>query len=71
MNLMHHMGVACALGIGGWYAVKGQMEVGTVVAVVSGLAKVNDPWGDVVNWFREMMEVRVRYRLVGEAAGGP
>jgi ABC-type multidrug transport system fused ATPase/permease subunit len=68
MNLMHHLGVACALGIGGWYAVKGQVEVGTVVAFVSGLAKVNDPWGDVVNWFREMMEVRVRYRLVADAA---
>ncbi|MBI3373747.1 MAG: ABC transporter ATP-binding protein [Betaproteobacteria bacterium] len=70
MNLMHHLGVACALGIGGWYAVKGQIEVGTVVAFVSGLAKVNDPWGDVVNWFREMMEVRIRYRLVAEAASG-
>jgi ABC-type bacteriocin/lantibiotic exporter with double-glycine peptidase domain len=43
MNLMHHLGVACALGLGGWYAVKGQIEVGTVVAFVSGLAKVNDP----------------------------
>jgi ABC-type multidrug transport system fused ATPase/permease subunit len=68
MNLMHHLGVACALGVGGWYAVKGQIEVGTVVAFVSGLAKVNDPWGDLVNWFREMTEVRVRYRLVAETA---
>jgi ABC-type multidrug transport system fused ATPase/permease subunit len=68
MNLMHHLGVACALGIGGWYALKGQIEVGTVVAFVSGLAKVNDPWGDLVNWFREMTEVRVRYRLVADAA---
>lgn len=67
MNLMHHLGVACALGVGGWYAVKGQIEVGTVVAFVSGLAKVNDPWGDLVNWYREMTEVRVRYRLVADA----
>ncbi len=67
MNLMHHSGVAVALGVGGWYAVKGQMEVGTVVAFVSGLGKVNDPWGDLVNWFREMTAVRMRYCLVSEA----
>src|SRR5258706_1705095 len=60
MNLLHHLGVATALGVGGWYAVQGRLDVGTVVAFVSGLGKVNDPWRDVVNWFREMMVVRVR-----------
>jgi len=67
MNLMHHLGVATVLGVGGWYAVQGRLEVGTVVAFVSGLGKVNDPWGDIVNWYREMVVVRVRYRLVAEA----
>lgn len=67
MNLMHHLGVATALGVGGWYAVQGRIEVGTVVAFISGLAKVNDPWGDIVNWFREMTMVSVRYRLVADA----
>jgi ABC-type multidrug transport system fused ATPase/permease subunit len=66
MNLLHHLGVATALGIGGWYAVQGRLDVGTVVAFVSGLGKVNDPWRDVVNWFREMMVVRVRYGLIAE-----
>jgi ABC-type multidrug transport system fused ATPase/permease subunit len=67
MNLMHHLGVATALAVGGWYAVLGRIELGTVVAFVSGLAKVNDPWGDVVNWFREMTLVGMRYRLVANA----
>ena len=67
MNLMHHLGVATALGVGGWYAVQGRLEVGTLVAFVSGLAKVNDPWGDIVNWFREMTVVGMRYRLVADA----
>ena len=67
MNLMHHLGVATVLGVGGWYAVQGRLEVGTVVAFVSGLAKVNDPWGDIVNWYREMVVVSMRYRLVAEA----
>lgn len=67
MNLMHHLGVATALGVGGYYAVKGEIDVGTVVAFISGLAKVNDPWGDLVNWYREMTAARVRYRLMADA----
>jgi len=67
MNLTHHLGVATALGVGGYYVVLGRIDVGTVVAFVSGLAKVNDPWGDLVDWFREMTLVRTRYRLLRDA----
>ena len=67
MNLMHHLGVAGALGVGGWLVVAGHTEVGTVVAFVSGLHKVNDPWGDVVNWYREMTVVAAKYRLLVSA----
>jgi ABC-type bacteriocin/lantibiotic exporter with double-glycine peptidase domain len=55
------------LAVGGWYAVTGRIEVGTVVAFVSGLAKVNDPWGDLVNWFRDATSTGVKYRLVSDA----
>jgi ABC-type bacteriocin/lantibiotic exporter with double-glycine peptidase domain len=68
MNLMHHVGVAGVLGIGGWQVSKGALDIGTVVAFVSGLVKLNDPWGDVVNWFREMTVVDVKYRLIRDAA---
>ena len=70
MNLMHHLGVATVLGVGGWFAAQGRLEVGTVVAFVSGLAKVNDPWRDVVAWYREMSAVDMRYRLVADAIRG-
>lgn len=70
MNTMHHLGVATVLGVGGWYAAQGRIDVGTVVAFVSGLAKVNDPWRDVVAWYREMTAVDMRYRLVADAMGG-
>lgn len=68
MNAMYHFGVTVTLAVGGWYAVKGQIEVGTVVAFLSGLSKVNDPWGDIVNWFREMAVCRVKYRLIVQAS---
>jgi ABC-type multidrug transport system fused ATPase/permease subunit len=67
MNFMYHAGIASILAVGGWFAITGRIEVGTVVAFLSGLAKVNDPWGDVVNWFREMTVSGVKYRLIAEA----
>jgi ABC-type multidrug transport system fused ATPase/permease subunit len=68
MNFTYHAGIATALAIGGWFAVAGRVDVGTVVAFVSGLAKVNDPWGDLVNWYREATVVAVKYRLLASAA---
>ncbi len=68
MNLMHHLAVAATLCVGGWLAVQGRIEVGTVVAIVGGLGKLNDPWGDLVNWAREFSVVGVKYRLFADAA---
>ncbi|MBX9944006.1 MAG: ABC transporter ATP-binding protein [Reyranella sp.] len=70
MNLMYYFSVAAALGVGGWFAVEGRIEVGTVVAIVSGLGKLNDPWGDLVNWGRELSVVGVKYRLFADAVNG-
>lgn len=68
MNLMYHFGVVGALAIGGWFVIKGETELGTVMAFVSGLAKVNDPWGDIVDWFREMTVTKVKYVMIRDAA---
>lgn len=69
MNFMYHAAVAIALGVGGLMAVRGELEVGTVVAIVSGLGKLNDPWGDLVNWARELSVDAVKYRLFAAAVG--
>lgn len=66
MNVLHHSAVAMALGVGGWLALEGRIEVGTVVAIVGGLGKLNDPWGDLVNWGRELSVVNVKYRLFAD-----
>jgi ABC-type multidrug transport system fused ATPase/permease subunit len=67
MNLLHHAGTAAVLAVGGWYVVQGFTEVGTVVAFVSGLSKVNDPWGDIVNWFRDLTATATKYGLIALA----
>jgi ABC-type multidrug transport system fused ATPase/permease subunit len=69
MNLMYAFAVAVALGAGGWFAITGRIDVGTVVAVVSGLGKLKDPWGDLVSWARELSVDSVKYRLFVDAVG--
>jgi ABC-type bacteriocin/lantibiotic exporter with double-glycine peptidase domain len=68
MNAMHYLSVTATLGIGGWMVLDGRIEVGTVVAMVGGFAKLNDPWGDIVNWAREYSVVGVKYVLFRDAA---
>lgn len=67
MNLTHHLGVIGVLLVGGWLIVEDRLEAGTVVAFITGLRQVNDPWGDLVNYLREMALSQVKYRLIGAA----
>ncbi len=63
MNLTHNVGRVVVLGVGGWYVINGQAEVGMIVAFISGLNNVRDPWGDLVNWYQDMMVTRAKYRV--------
>lgn len=70
MNFLNHAGIAGILVVGGWMVVEGRTEVGTIVAFLSGLSRVNDPWGDLVNYFRELEATRVKYKLITDAVRG-
>ena len=53
--------------VGGWFVLTGRTELGTVVAFLTGLAQLNDPWGDLVNYFRESTTAQVKYRMIAGA----
>jgi ABC-type multidrug transport system fused ATPase/permease subunit len=67
MNLSHHVGIAAILGFGGWLVVSGKTEVGTVVAFVSGMQTIKDPWGDLVSWYQNLMVTRTKFGLIADA----
>lgn len=71
MNLLYHFGIVGILFVGGWLVMEGRTEAGTVVAFISGLSKVNDPWGDLVNFFRDLTNARVKFHLIARAVGEP
>nr|WP_210318946.1 ABC transporter ATP-binding protein [Rhizobium paranaense] len=67
MNLMTQLGYAGIFVLGGYYVVTGQTEIGTVVAFLSGLSKITDPWGALVDWYRDLKTNQVKYALIRDA----
>jgi ABC-type multidrug transport system fused ATPase/permease subunit len=67
MNLLYHLGIIGILSVGGWLLLHGETEVGTVVAFISGLNRMNDPWGDLVDYFRDLTNAGVKYRMIAKA----
>jgi ABC-type bacteriocin/lantibiotic exporter with double-glycine peptidase domain len=67
MNLSTQMQVIGVLAVGGWAVLGGQLEVGGVVAFVSGIGRITDPWGDLVNYFRDANINQVKFRLLSDA----
>ena len=45
----------------------GHIEIGGVVAFISGIGRLNDPWGDLVNYFRDVNVTQIKYRLLTDA----
>ena len=64
MNLCHQWGVAGILGVGGYFVVTGRTQVGTIVAFISGLSTVKDPWDDLATWYQSMTVTSARYKLM-------
>jgi ABC-type multidrug transport system fused ATPase/permease subunit len=67
MNLCSHLQIISALLIGGWWVHTDRLEIGGVVAFISGISRLNDPWGDLVNYFRDLTVTQVKYRLLANA----
>lgn len=67
MNSLHHLGIVGVLFVGGWFVVDGRTEPGTILAFISGLGQLKEPWTDLVNYYREATTTQVKYRLVKTA----
>jgi len=67
MNFCNHLQIIAALLLGGWFVLMHQFEIGGVVAFISAVARLNDPWGDLVNYFRDLSVTNVKFRLLATA----
>ena len=67
MNVCNHLQIILALLVGGWWVYTNRLEIGGVVAFISGIGRLNDPWGDLINYFRDINVTQIKYRLLAEA----
>src|SRR5215470_6194554 len=66
MNLCSHLQVVAALLTGGWMVHTDQLEVGGIIAFISAVGRLNDPWGDLVNYFRDLSVTQVKFGLAAD-----
>ncbi len=66
-NILNHLAEIMVLLVGGWMVIGGQTELGTIVAFLAGLQRVRDPWRDLVAYYRQASDARVKYRLIRSA----
>lgn len=69
MNLLYQLGIIGILAVGGWLVLQGKTEVGTIVAFISGLSRMNDPWGDLVDFFRNLTNTGLKFRMIAAEFG--
>jgi ABC-type bacteriocin/lantibiotic exporter with double-glycine peptidase domain len=66
MNLSTQLQIIGALAVGAWAVLNQQLEIGGVVAFISGIGRITDPWGDLVNYFRDANINQVKFRLLSD-----
>jgi ABC-type bacteriocin/lantibiotic exporter with double-glycine peptidase domain len=67
MNLSTQLQIIGVLLVGGWGVYAQRLEIGGVVAFISGIGRITDPWGDLVNYFRDVNITQVKFGLVRDA----
>jgi ABC-type bacteriocin/lantibiotic exporter with double-glycine peptidase domain len=64
LNAINGLGTAGVLVLGGWLVLSGKSDIGIVVAALTGLARISQPWRELIAFYRELSTVRVKYQLL-------
>lgn len=63
-NLINGLGPLSILLIGGWFVIQGKTEIGTMVAFLSGFEKISGPWTELIAFYREVSNSRMKYAML-------
>ncbi|GMG81042.1 hypothetical protein LNKW23_02540 [Paralimibaculum aggregatum] len=69
-NLIDHCADIAIITVGAWLAIRGEIQIGVIVAFLSGLREVRGPWGELVSFYRRLADAGVKYRLLRKAMNG-
>ena len=67
---LQSVGVFALLFFGGIMVLQGKTEIGIVVAFISGLDRVLDPWRELIAFVRSTSAAKVQFGLLKDTLGG-
>ena len=67
LSALSMAGVVGVLFLGGWLVLNDRSDVGTVVASLAGLTRIEGPWRELVSFFRNASTVRVKYAMLARS----
>ena len=63
-NFMQQLGPFLFYTIGGYLAIKGQLDVGTVIAAVAAQKEMGAPLKELLNYYQQREDARIKYEQV-------
>lgn len=69
-NLIDHSADIAVIAAGAVMVVDGRIELGVIVAFLSGMREVRGPWGEIISFYRRLADAWIKYLLVQQALNG-
>ncbi|EEE36833.1 ABC transporter, permease protein [Rhodobacteraceae bacterium KLH11] len=69
LSVINGAGTVGVLMLGGWLVLQGKTDVGTVVAAISGLGRIQGPTAFLIAFYRQVSANRIKYELMLELFG--
>jgi ABC-type bacteriocin/lantibiotic exporter with double-glycine peptidase domain len=63
-NFLDSLGPIIVVTVGGYLFMQGKTQIGTLVVFISGLAKIADPWDQLINFYRSVSNTAVMYDMI-------
>ncbi len=69
LSVINGAGTVGVLMLGGWLVLQGKTDVGTVVAAISGLSRIQGPTSFLIAFYRQVSANRIKFELMRELFG--
>jgi ABC-type bacteriocin/lantibiotic exporter with double-glycine peptidase domain len=64
LNAINGFGTVGILVFGGWLALEGRTDIGSIVAALSGMTRISQPWRELIAFYRDLSATRVKFELL-------
>lgn len=70
LNLLNAMGPLTVLLFGGYLAMQGEVQLGVIVAFISGFERISSPLRELIGFYRVAAQANVQHRMIAKWMAG-